>query len=182
MPRNIRLALLAALACMLAACVDFGASPQIAVVDTARILAESAPAKAGEAHLQQVHAVLQKGLDDVQALYKGKEQSPEAQQAVREAHTALERQLTVERQAVLHILGNMLDRCVKQWRVAYPTHSIVISKQMLLDSDNSLDVTPAIMTEMNAAQPVFPPLPTVTVNTPQSTQNTTPPEAHQRKR
>lgn len=56
-----------------------------AVVDTARILTESAPAKAGDAHMLRVQNILQKALNDLQAVYKGKESTPAAQKALREA-------------------------------------------------------------------------------------------------
>lgn len=137
-----------------------------AVVDTAKILSESAPAKAGEAHLQKVQAVLQKGMDDLQKIHKGKESTPTAQRALREGYQALELQLAKERQAVLQVLGDALEKSVKTWRSKNKKYLAVITKQTLLDSDASADVTPAIMQEMNKQAVTFADLPTVQVQAP----------------
>ena len=142
------------------------AHAELAVVDTERVLRESQPGKDGEVHLQKVRDVLQKGMDDLQALYKGKEKSTDAQKAMTEGYMALERQMGAERQAVLNILGQNLTEAVRQWRLANTKYTAVISRQALLDSDKSLDVTSAILLEMNKQKPQFPPLPTVTLNTP----------------
>lgn len=138
----------------------------VAVVDVPRILSESQPGKAGEAHLKKAQEALQKGMDDVLALYKGKENTPEAQQALRESQVALERQLAVERQAVLQVLGGLLEKAVKDWRQANKKYTHVISSQVLLDFDKTTDVTAAVMKLMNLMTPKFAPLPTVTVNPP----------------
>lgn len=148
------------------ACVDAGKAESIAVVDTARILAESQPAKEGEAHLLKVRAVLQKGLTDLQAMYKGKEKTTEAQAAIQQGYQALEQQLAIERQAILQILEGALDASVKGWRAKNTKYLAVASKQMLLDSAPSIDVTTAVMQEMDKQKVTFPALPTVQLTPP----------------
>lgn len=138
----------------------------VAVVDTARVLTESKPGRDGEAHLQKVRDVLQQGLADLQKLYKGKEKSKEAQAALQNGHAALERQLAVERQAVLQALGQCLDAAVKQWRKANGKYEVVLARQNLLDHAPAVDMTAAVMKEMDKQKPVFPELPTVTVTPP----------------
>lgn len=140
----------------------------MAVVDTARVLAESRPGKAGEAHLQKVRGVLQQGLDDLKNAYRGKENTREAQAALQSGYVALERQMAAERQAVLQVLGKALDEAVKEWRTANGKYDIVISRQTLLDSAPSVDVTGAVMKEMDKQKPQFPALPTVQVNPPEA--------------
>lgn len=148
------------------ACVNKSNAETIGVVDTARILTESLPGKAGEAHLQQVQAVLQKGFDDLQKMYKGKEKTTQAKSAIRDGYVALERQMATERQAVLQALGLVMDKAAKDWRAKNKSTLMVISKQMLLDADMAIDVTEGVMQEMNKQKAVFPALPTVQVNPP----------------
>lgn len=138
----------------------------IAVVDTAKILSDSKPGKAGEAHLQKVQTVLQKGLDDLQKIYKGKEKSAEAQNAIREGYVALERQMGAERQAVLQVLAGALEKAIKDWRNDNKKYDIVMSRQNLLDSSASVDVTASVMKEMDKQKVEFPALPTVKVTPP----------------
>lgn len=149
------------------ACVNKGNAETVGVVDTARILSESQPGKAGEAHLQKVQAVLQKGLDDLQKMYKGKEKTPQAQAAIRDGYVALERQMAAERQAVLQALGLVMDKAVKDWRAKNKSTLMVISKQMLLDADVIIDVTTDVMQEMDKQKAEFPALPTVQLTPPQ---------------
>ena len=65
--------------------VAAGTAPatEIAVVDAERILAQSTPGKKGQEHLNEVQKVLQKGYNDLVALYRGRENSPEAQEIIR---------------------------------------------------------------------------------------------------
>ena len=76
---------------------------EIAVVDAERILAQSTPGKKGQEHLNEVQKVLQKGYNDLVALYRGRENSPEAQEIIRQGQAALEQQMAVERNAVLAV-------------------------------------------------------------------------------
>lgn len=162
--------LLSALAIVLSAGLLVSALPvqaaEIGVVDTSKVLSESKPGKAGEAHLQKVQVVLQKGLDDLQKIYKGKEKSAEAQNAIREGYVALERQMAAERQAVLQVLAGCLEKAVKEWRSDNKKYDIVISRQTLLDSAASVDVTTSVMKEMDKQKAEFPELPTVKVTAP----------------
>ncbi len=155
----------------------FAASPSaqsgIVVVDTARIFSQSTPGKAGEEHLSKVRQVLQKGMDDLQALYKGKEETAEAQAALRDGFMALERQMGLERQAVLKMLNDLLVGAVKTWRAANKRYTAVMNRELMLDADAGIDVTDAVMKEMNKLQPKFADLPSVTVNPPKDTQKDT---------
>lgn len=185
MLRTSSLLLAAGMLCLSLVMADTSHAENLAVVDVNRILVESVPGKAGEQHLQKVQEILQKGLEDVQKLYKGKENTAEAQRALREAYAALERQMVVERQAVLQVLGGLLDKAVKDWRAANKKYLAVINSQMLLDADKSLDVTAAVMKEMDRAKPVFPDLPQVTVTPPKAQDEKKPaaaPAAPQKKR
>lgn len=139
---------------------------EIAVVDAERILAQSTPGKKGQEHLNEVQKVLQKGYNDLVALYRGRENSPEAQEIIRQGQAALEQQMAVERNAVLAVLQSELMAATEAWQKKNPKIQAVVSRQLLLGAVPKLDVTSAVMKEMNKRTPKFAALPTVTVNKP----------------
>lgn len=139
---------------------------EIAVVDAERILTQSVPGKKGQEHLNEVQKVLQKGYNDLLALYRGRENTPEAQNAIRQGQAALEQQMAVERNAVLAVLQSELMAAADAWRKKNPKFHAVLSKQLFLSADAKIDFTSAVMKEMNRRTPKFADLPTVTVNKP----------------
>ena len=137
-----------------------------AVVDVERIFRESAPGKAGEAHLMQARDILQKGFDELRALYKGKESTAEAEAALREGRAALERQLASDRLAVRQTLMAHLENVVRVWFAANAKRSAISAVApagAFFAYSPALDVTDAVMREMDKEKPVFHDLPTVTV-------------------
>lgn len=124
--------------------------------------------------MQEVQKILQKGMDDVIALHKGRENTPEAQRAIAEAQQLLNRQLDVERQAANAVVENELRAAVSAWLAKNKRFTMVVSKQLLLGNVPSVDFTSAIMTEMNRRNPKFPDLPKVTINRPQNGQQKAP--------
>ncbi len=154
---------------LLGLCLMLGAGQALAadvvVVDSAKVFAESAPGKAGAKHLQDVQKVLQKGLDDLQAMYQGKEESKEAQQDILKGYQALQQQMAVEQQAVAQVLDKLLLEEVQKWR-AKNKDKVVLNKQITLDADPKADITQTILTEMNKRTAKFADLPTVQLNQP----------------
>ena len=148
--------------------VAAGTAPatEIAVVDTERLLTQSLPGKKGQEHLSEVQKVLQKGYNDLVALYRGRENSPEAQDIIRQGQAALEQQMAVERNAALAVLQSELAAATEAWRKKNPRIQAVVSRQLLLGADSKLDVTNAVIKEMKKRTPKFADLPTVTVNKP----------------
>ncbi|MDY4032871.1 MAG: hypothetical protein SOY64_07440 [Pyramidobacter sp.] len=140
---------------------------EIAVVDTEKLLSQSEPGKQGQAHLGAVQKVLQKGYDDLRALYRGQEDTAEAREAVAQGRAALERQMEVERAAVTSVLQSELTAAVEAWHKRNPKFHAVIARQLLLGVNAKLDATSAVMKEMNKRKPKFAALPTVTVNKPE---------------
>ena len=140
---------------------------RIAVVDVERVFRESAPGKAGEAHFEQAREILQKGMDELRALYQGSESSPEGEAALREGRAALERQLAAERQAVRQVLTEALQRAITSWFDAAggrrQSISAVAPASAFFIHSPAIDVTSAVILEMNKEQPVFHALPTVTI-------------------
>ena len=153
-----------------------GQAERLAVVDVDRVFRESAPGRAGEAHLGQAREVLQKGMDDLIALYKGKEDTDEAKAAMRDVQATLERQFGAERLAIRQVLMASLESVVRAWFTANAQSSAIYAVApagSLFAYNPALDITDAIIREMNPEKPAFPPLPTVTVTAnPQQTPGT----------
>lgn len=139
---------------------------EIAVVDVNKILTDSTPAKAGEEHLKKVQEILQKGLNDVIELYKGKENTPEAQQDVAQAYSALNQQMAIEQQAVRQVLEGLLIESAKEWRAKNTKYDVVMNSALLMDFNNKMDATAAVLKIFNTKKADFPALPQVTVNKP----------------
>ena len=138
----------------------------LAVVDVERVFRESVPGKAGEAHLAQARDVLQKGFEELRGLYKGKEDTAEAKAALREGQAALERQFAADRLAVRQKLTAYLENVVRIWFAAnaqrYAINAVAPAGALFAYSP-ALDVTDAVMREMDKEKPTFHALPTVTV-------------------
>ena len=140
----------------------------LAVVDAERIFRESAPGKAGEAHLQQARDILQKGLEELRGHYKGKENTAEAVAALREGQAALERQFAAERRAVRQVLATTLENVIRVWFAVNAKSgaiSAVAPAGALLAYSPALDVTDAVLREMDKEKPIFHALPSVKVST-----------------
>lgn len=166
--KKLVIALVCALALSVFANIDNVANAtNLAVVNVNEILSDSNPAKAGQEHLQKVQDILKGGMNQVLEMYKGKEETTEAKQVIADAYNKLNQQMAVEQQAVRNVLGNLLTESVKEWRASNKKYEAVLNSAMFLDYNDKLDVTAAILKIYNTKTPVFPELPTVTVNKPE---------------
>ncbi len=161
-----KIIILAAFLAIFAADCGAALADSVAVVDTARIFKSSKPGKAAEEHMRKVRSVLLKGLNDLQEAYKGRENTPEGVDALREGQAALERQLAVERQAVSQVLAATLENVIRVWVGVNKQYDVVLSKDMVLGSNRRADVTDSILNDMDKENPQFPDLPKVTVSKP----------------
>lgn len=157
---------LLALAASLSLCLGAARAADYAVVDVQKIFSESKPGKAGAAHMKKVQEVLQKGLDDVAAQYKGRENTPEGQRAIVEAQQVLNRQLALEQQAVNVALDKELRAAVAEWMKKNKKIVMVMPKHLTLGNTGIVEFTTAVMNEMNKRTAKFPDLPKVTINKP----------------
>lgn len=64
---------------LVAAMAGTARGTEIAVVNAERILDQSLPGRKGQEHLKAVQKVLQKGYDDLRELYRGRENTAEAE-------------------------------------------------------------------------------------------------------
>ena len=139
---------------------------EIAVIDADRILVQSLPGQKGQKHLEQVQKILQKGYDDLAAAWRGREKTADGQKALAHAQLILERQMQAERSAVLTVLNTELAAAAERWRKKNPGTLAVTGRQTVYAFAPQIDVTSAVLREMNRRSPRFAPLPSVTVKKP----------------
>ena len=136
----------------------------IATVDMDHIMLHSRAAAEGRAHLEEVRKCLEKGYADLQAAWH--QASKENYDAVMaEGQRALRHQLQLEEKAALDVVNNLVLEVIREWRKRHKG-LIVVARQNLLDADDSLDITPAIVKDMDARKVKFPQLPEIAISKP----------------
>lgn len=153
-------------ACLLGGCLEgsTSAAPQTAVVDLERIMSQSRAAEAGRAHLAQARQRLEQGFADLQKAW-AKAPDEEREAVLRDGALTLRRQMAAEEAAVQNVVNGLLLEEVKAWRKAHKA-ALVLPRQNVLDADDTLDITAAILKGMDARKAVFPALPVVSVKLP----------------
>ncbi len=136
----------------------------IATVDMDHIMLHSRAAAEGRAHLEEVRKCLEKGYADLQAAWH--QASKENYDAVMaEGQRALRNQLQLEEKAALDVVNNLVLEVVREWRKRNKG-LVVVARQNLLDADDSLDITQAIVKGMDARKVKFPQLPEIAISKP----------------
>lgn len=159
-------------ACLLGGCLEgsTSAAPQTVVVDLERIMSQSRAAEAGRAHLAQARQRLEQGFADLQKAW-AKAPDKEREAVLRDGALTLRRQMAAEEAAVQNVVNGLLLEEVKAWRKAHKA-ALVLPRRNVLDADDSLDITAAILKGMDARKAVFPALPVVSVKLPGDTGKT----------
>lgn len=162
---NSRLSVILAVLLLLALTPDVGhGASTVYVVDVEKVLTRSRSAQAGQAHVKDARKALEQGFEQLRQLYD--KQPEEARQRVlSDGANALSRQLALEQQAVNNVVANMMMEEIKAWRQANKA-DLVIAKQNLLDASDAVDITDAIIQNMDTKTPKFADLPVVSVNPP----------------
>ena len=138
----------------LAACELRDTAPHApGVVDVEKVLRDSRAAQAARVHLSQARANLQKGLEMLETEYKDAPEN-ERREVLAEGLMALNRQMATEEQAASQVVLQMMREEVSAWRKSSKA-PYVMERRNLLDVDAELDVTAAIIEEMNKREPKF---------------------------
>ena len=136
----------------------------IATVDMDHIMLHSRAAAEGRAHLEEVRKCLEKGYADLQtAWHQASKENYDAVMA--EGQRALRNQLQLEEKAALDVVNNLVLEVIREWRKRHKG-LIVVARQNLLDADDSLDITQAIVKGMDARKVKFPQLPEIAISKP----------------
>lgn len=157
------LPLLLAAALMSSACdsSQSNSNVKIAVADISRLMADSVPGKAGIKFLESRRAGFQKELDDIQEKLKSKEEQDDS--AMGELQMSLSRsqqQLQAEGQNVAAILFETLQRVLDRFREA-EGYTLILGQDTVASFAKAVDVTDAIMKELDKEAIDFTPLPPV---------------------
>ena len=128
-----------------------------AVVDIVRVMRDSEPGKAGIKYLETLQADIQKQLDDIQAGLEKDPDNEDLQKQLQTVYMNAQQQMGEEQQNVLSQLQNVTKRVMDDFRKA-KGYDLLFSAETLSSYDEKLDVTNALLEEMNKQKVTFVPL------------------------
>lgn len=143
------------LAFMLAACDD-GQAPKIGVVDLNRLMRDSAPGKAGLKYIESQQADLQSALDKIQDKLEKNPGDEAAVQELQKVYAASQQKIQAEGQGVVTRLFDSIQVALDNYR-KQNGYQILIRVEALDSFDPALDVTNAIMAEVDKIKIDFKP-------------------------
>lgn len=156
---------------LLSACVGNdssieAATPDIYVVDVERVMQTSRAAELGRTHLEEARKGLVKGYNELEDAWKNQPET-ERKRVAAEGIQTLNRQMTIEQQAITKIVTELMLKQIQAWRTARNA-ALILAKQNILDAADNLDITKEIIDAMNKEDPEFPSLPIVSIKKPDS--------------
>lgn len=151
--------LMLALCGLLAACNDMGgSSPKMAVVDLNRLMRESEPGKAGLKFIETQQTELQSKLDEIQDRLEKNPSDEKAVQELQRVYATSQQRIQAEGQNVVGQLFDAIQKTLNAYREKNG-YAMLIRTEALDSYDPGLDVTGAVMVEVNKLQLDFKPLP-----------------------
>lgn len=136
-----------ALCGLLAAC-DTGTSEKIGVVDMNRLMRESVPGKAGLKYIEAQQAELQAKLDAVQDRLEKNPGDEGAAQELQKLYAESQQRIQSEGQNVVTKLLDAIQKSLDVWRAQHG-YAMLIRLEALDSFDAALDVTNAIMSDID---------------------------------
>lgn len=150
-------ALIICMSGMLAACNDGQSGQRIGVVDLNRLMRDSAPGKAGLKFIEEQQSQLQARLDDIQDRLEKNPKDEKAAQELQRVYATSQQQIQAEGQNVVGMLFDSIQKALNSYRNKNG-YAMLIRAEALDSYDPSLDVTNAVMEEVNKLQLEFRPL------------------------
>lgn len=129
---------------------------KIGVIDMNAVMTQSVQAKNAQKEVLEVQKIYQHNLTVIEkklATYKNKEK---AKNYLGQAAQQLQKQLQASQAGINQALANALSEVISEQTKEY---SLVMNKAMLINSDESLDITQSIITEFDKASVNYPPRP-----------------------
>lgn len=159
--RIIFFSLFAILHLTLAPCLLAKDATGIYVVDVQKVMRVSKIADQGREHLAKVRNILDKAYADLKTAW---EKAPEADKnaALADGARKLAAQLAMEEQASTKVVTDIMVEEIKKWRQGNNA-LVVMPLQNILDADQSIDITTAIIMAMDRQTPKFAELPVVNI-------------------
>ena len=133
------------------------AKPVVAVVDMSRLLTESEPGKAGMAFLEGLQSDMQNKLNAIQERLEKNDKDEEAQRELQMSYMTFQTRMGKEQQNVAGQLYDMLQKVLGKYRAAHG-YQVIISREVVASFDAAVDVTDAVLAEVNKQKMTFIPL------------------------
>lgn len=144
---------------MLLACqqTENAAQPKLAVVDMARIMRDSEPGKAGVKFLEGLQTEMQGKLNEIQARLEKDPQDEAAQKELQSVYMASQQRMQAEQQNVVNLLYDAVQRTVNAYR-EQKGYDVILSTEGAASFNPKVDVTTALITEVNKQKLDFKPV------------------------
>ncbi|MFG1175179.1 hypothetical protein AAFN90_16635 [Erwiniaceae bacterium CAU 1747] len=139
------------------------APEKIVLLDVERIIAQSAPGKAGREHLSIIDQRFQQGMEDLHRSYQNAPEE-EQQRVFNNAEETLFRQFSVEERSVSDSLKKIIYEEAEKWRKAHNVGAILPAQLALVNSDKGLDCTDEILAAVDQRKITFAELPVLQIN------------------
>lgn len=147
---------------MLLGSCDSGGKPgetvKIAVADVSRLMRDSVPGKAGIKFLESRQSNFQKELDDIQDRLEKNPSDEAAMKDLQRVYSASQQQIQAEGQNVAALLFDTLQRILDQFREKNG-YTLILGQDTVASFAKSVDVTDAVMKELDKETIEFKPLP-----------------------
>lgn len=143
----------------LIACQEQGqAKPAIAVVDMARVMRDSTPGKEGIKFLESRQAALQGQLDSIQAKLEKNPEDENAIQELQRVYAVSQQRMQAEQQNVMNILFDTIQRILNDYCIR-EGYDVILGSEAAAAFNPKIDVTNAIIAEVDKQKLEFKPLP-----------------------
>ncbi|MDO5483775.1 MAG: OmpH family outer membrane protein [Desulfovibrionaceae bacterium] len=134
------------------------ARPALAVVDMGRVMRDSEPGREGVKFLEGIQAEMQQKLDEVQGKLEKDPKNKEAQQELQQLYMASQQRIQMEQQNVANKLYDMMQRVLNAYR-EQQGYTVILAADVAASYSASVDVTNAVIAEVNKQKMTFAPMP-----------------------
>lgn len=135
-----------------------GMDVKIAVADVSRLMRDSVPGKAGIKFLESRQTKFQQELDDIQDRLEKNPSDEAAMKDLQRVYSASQQQIQAEGQKVAALLFDTLQRILDQFREKNG-YTLILGQDTVASFAKSVDVTDALMKELDKEVIDFKPLP-----------------------
>lgn len=144
----------------------FAAAPQAfaqdqakyGVVDMAKLMRDSAPGKAGIKFIETQQAAMQKRLDEVQAKLEKDPKDQALMQELQRVYASSQQKIQAEGQNAANAIFDVVQKVVEKFRKDNG-YAFLMSAETLVSFNPDLDVTAAVLKELDKEKVEFKPLP-----------------------
>ncbi|MDR2745070.1 MAG: OmpH family outer membrane protein [Desulfovibrio sp.] len=135
----------------------FGSAPKLAVVDMQRLMRDSEPARAGVKFLETMHAGMQEKIQAIEARLEKNPQDEEAQKELQTVYMTSQQRMQTEQQNVVTLLYDAIQRVMNTYR-EQNGYELILNAEVAAAFSPALDVTTAVIAEVNKQKIEFKPL------------------------